>query len=58
MKSIKIIWANGDVTYTSINGTDREIENYYIGKFFNIGNGAKGFPCGDLMVKCIDVKFL
>jgi hypothetical protein len=54
MKSVKVIWSNGNYTCTEINGADRQIEEYYLNKYFNIGDGAGG----DLVVKCIDIKFL
>lgn len=48
---IKVIFENGDFLYTKINGTKEEIENYYIGKYFNTG-----FVTG--MQKCIKIEFL
>jgi hypothetical protein len=37
MKTIKVIYSNGDYTITKANGTREEIEAYYIGNVFNIG---------------------
>lgn len=54
MTSVRITWSNGDTTTTSINGTKPEILEYYIGKTFNIGDGAGA----DLLVKGIRVEFL
>lgn len=42
MKTAKVIYANGNVITTSINGTDDEIREYFaIGRKFNIGNGEQ-----------------
>ena len=48
---IKVIFENGDFLYTKINGTKKEIEDYYINKYFNTG-----FITG--MQKCIRIEFL
>lgn len=53
MRSIKIIWEDGNTTVTSINGTNNEIISYYVGKTFNVGDGPK-----DKMLKCERVEFL
>ena len=37
MKNIKLVYVNGDYTYTRINGTDEEIIDFY--NFNNMTNG-------------------
>ena len=37
MKTIKVIFKNGDSLTTKINGTEDEIKAYYVGKVFNLG---------------------
>ena len=38
MKSARVTFKNGDIITTNINGTDKEIKEYYgIGKIFNFG---------------------
>ena len=39
MRTVKVIFKNGDSLTTRINGTIEDIENYYLGNFFNIGAG-------------------
>jgi len=51
MKSAIITFDNGNILKTSINGTRAEIENYYLGKVFNLGNGEK-----DLLAKAVNVE--
>ncbi len=58
MKTIQVHFANGDFLITEINGTKKQIEEYYLGenhlgKLFNMGNGEK-----DLMVRAVKVEFL
>jgi len=53
MKSIKVTFDNGETLETSINGTNEEIEKYYLGQTFNLGNGPN-----DLMAKAVKVEFL
>ena len=49
---VKVIFENEDYFYTKINcKTKEEAEDYYIGKFFNIGTVE------DNMQKCIKVEF-
>lgn len=48
---IKVVFENGDFLYTKINGTKKEIKDYYINKYFNTG-----FITG--MQKCIRIEFL
>lgn len=38
MKTIKVIFENGNSLTTRINGTEDEIRAYYVGKVFNIGD--------------------
>ena len=52
MKNIKVNWDDGDCTYTRINGTIEEIEEYYIGKVFNLG------PVEDNLRECVSVEIL
>lgn len=54
MRSIEVTWSNGDTTKTNINGEEYEIEQYYYGNEFNIGDGCGG----DLMVRATEVRFL
>ena len=49
--TVKVVFANGDYFYTKMNGTEKEIENYYVGKYFNMGTVC------DNMQKCIRVEF-
>jgi len=54
MKTAIIKYDNGDEITTSINGTDKEIKEYYsIGKNFNLGNGEQ-----DLMAKVTDCEVI
>ena len=52
MKTIKVIFENGDYLYTKINGTKEEIKNYFIGRIFNVGTVK------DDLRKCINVEIL
>jgi len=51
-KYIKVIFENGDNLKTEINGTKKEILQYYLGNYFNLGIER------DNMQKCIKVEFL
>lgn len=53
LRTIRVNWSNGDSTMTSINGTNDEIEAYYLGKEFNIGSGEN-----DLLVHAVSIEFL
>lgn len=58
MRSIKVIFDDGDSLLTNINGTDEEIKSYYLGADgkglpFNVGFGP-----GDNMKKTTEVIFL
>jgi hypothetical protein len=54
MRTITVYYNNGDHVSTNINGTDNEIYAYYLGKVFNLGDGAGG----DLMARALCVDFL
>lgn len=50
MNTFKIIYDNGDYTYTRLNGTLETAKRYFVGHVFNIGT------VDDLMVKCVAVE--
>ena len=57
-EEIKVYFANGDCLETCINGTNKEIEKYYLGEnylgnMFNLGSGGN-----DKMVRATKVEFL
>ena len=54
MRQIKVTFEDGNTLWTSINGTEAEIREYYEGKEFNLGDGMGG----DRMVKAERVEFL
>lgn len=56
MKTVKVYFEDGNTLTTSINGTKKEIEAYYIGKCFQFGD-TEEHP-RDKMVKAIKVEFL
>lgn len=56
MKTAKVYFEDGNTLTTSINGTKKEIEAYYIGKRFQFGD-TEEHPL-DKMVKAIKVEFL
>lgn len=42
MREVKITYSDGIIIETDINGTNKEIKEYFkIGRVFNIGNGEK-----------------
>lgn len=53
MRTITVTFDNGDSITTDINGTDQEINDYYIGQTFNLGQG-----CDDLLTTALTVEFL
>lgn len=54
MRTVKVYFTNGDKIITSINGSTKEIREYYKeGKVFNIGNGER-----DKLSKVKKVVFL
>lgn len=58
MKTVKVFFKNGDHLITEINGTNKEIENYYkIGKVFNLG-GRFPDKQEDLLTKVSGLEFL
>lgn len=40
--TVLVTFHNDDFFLTDINGTKEEIEAYYVGKWFNVGNGSDG----------------
>lgn len=54
MRTISVYYSNGHYHSTNINGTDEEIRAYYVGRVFNIGDGAGG----DCMARAMFVDFL
>lgn len=56
MRSIKVIFSNGNSLVTDINGTDDQIRAHYIGRVFNFGD-TDTCP-SDVLVKAIEVIFL
>lgn len=54
MKTVKVIWSDGDTTITDINGTMEDIRAYYVRKWFNLGQPYN--PCEDRMVQGIRVE--
>ena len=52
MNHYKITFSNGDSLTTGFNGTQKDAEQYYIGRMFNIGCIA------DLMVKGVKVEVI
>ena len=53
MRFIKVLFSDGHWVETSINGTDAEICNYYLGQWFNNGISEDRMTRG-LMVMFID----
>lgn len=51
-RSIRVTFANGDTMDTEINGTVKSINEYYVGKTFNVGLGPN-----DNMQKAVKVEF-
>jgi hypothetical protein len=56
MKTIKVTFEDGNSLTTQINGTNEDIENYYLGKYFQFGDTEE--KPYDYMVKAIKVEFL
>ena len=55
MRSIRVIFEDGNTTDTNINGTDQEILDHYIGQEFQFGDTEE---CPeDKMVKAVGVVF-
>jgi len=54
MKTVKVYFTNGNFLITRVNGTKKEIKEYYkIGRVFNTGSGAR-----DELDKVKKVEFL
>jgi hypothetical protein len=56
MKAIRVTFSDGNTIETSINGTDEEIRQYYLGNLFNFGDTDE-HPA-DNMQAAVDVTFL
>lgn len=56
MQSVRVTFSDGDSLETDINGTQEEIETYYIGKWFNLGQPLN--PVEDRMVQAVSVEFI
>lgn len=54
MRTITVYYSDGHYHSTNINGTDEEIRAYYVGRVFNVGDGAGG----DRMLRALFVDFL
>lgn len=54
MKTIRVHFDNGNSLTTGINGTVAEIEAYYLGKWFNMGQGDGP----DVMTQAVRVEVL
>jgi hypothetical protein len=52
MNTVKVIFNNGDYLITNINGTKKEVKDYYLNNIFNIGTVE------DKMVKCVKLEFI
>ncbi len=56
MQSVRVTFSDGDSLETNINGTQEEIQAYYVGKWFNLGQPFN--PCEDRMVQALSVEFI
>lgn len=54
-RSVIIHFEDGNTIPTDINGTEEEINDYYLGKYFNFGDSNDD---RDKMVKAVRVEFL
>lgn len=52
MRAVKVYTSCGQSWVTDVNGTDQEIESYFLGKWFNIGT------VDDHMVKVVRIEFI
>ena len=52
-RTVKVTFDNGDTITTAINGTEDEINDYYLDKWFNVGSGEE-----DVMAQVTGVEFL
>ena len=55
MKNIKLVYVNGDYTYTRINGTDKEIIDFY--NFNNMTNGDINTQIKEIEIEADPVGF-
>ena len=56
MKNIKLVYVNGDYTYTRINGSDEEIIDFY--NFNNMTNGDINTQIKEIEVEADTVGFI
>jgi hypothetical protein len=52
--AVKVTFADGNTLTTDINGTPDEVRAYYVGQWFNLGDGNGG----DRMAKAVGVEFI
>lgn len=56
MRAITVHYADGNTWQMSINGSNAEIERYFVGSYFNFGD-TEEHPA-DKMVQAVRVEFL
>ena len=56
MKNIKLVYVNGDYTYTRINGTEKEIIDFY--NFNNMTNGDTNTQIKEIEIEANAVGFV
>ena len=56
MKNIKLVYVNGDYTYTRINGSDEEIIDFY--NFNNMTNGDINTQIKEIEIEADTVGFI
>jgi len=56
MRTVKVMFANGNSLITDINGTRAEVLAYYVGQWFNLGPSTEGSD--DDMQRAVSVEFL
>ena len=56
MKNIKLVYVNGDYTYTRINGSDEEIIDFY--NFNNMTNGDINTQIKEIEIEANPVGFI
>ena len=56
MKNIKLVYVNGDYTYTRINGTEEEIIDFY--NFNNMTNGDINTQIKEIEIEADTVNFI
>ena len=52
-QTVKVYFDNGYNLISTVNGDNETIENYYLNRYFNLGNGEN-----DLMAKCIKIEYI